>query len=148
MRFADHDIMQIMMSYVDQVQVPSMTSQAQAPSMMSQIQPQFYSLSNLDFQIDGLMASTCQANGSSNMSSGSSIVDKPYVIMAQLIYEHSVLMSHPEPWMSHQSVGCEPTLDKPHGSSILDTKTPDTGSLLAHNSLKWLMRSQVWMSQQ
>ena len=68
MRFADHDIMQIMMSYVDQVQVPSMTSQAQAPSMMSQIQPQFYSLSNLDFQIDGLMASKCQANGSSNMS--------------------------------------------------------------------------------
>ena len=35
MRFADHDIMQIMMSYVDQVQVQSMTSQAQAPSMMS-----------------------------------------------------------------------------------------------------------------
>ena len=74
MRFADHDIMQIMMSYVDQVQVPSMTSQAQAPSMMSQIQPQFYNVSNLDFQIDELIASKCQANGSSKMSSGSSIL--------------------------------------------------------------------------
>ena len=38
MRFADHDIMQFMMSYVDQVQVPSMTSQVQVPSMTSQAQ--------------------------------------------------------------------------------------------------------------